>query len=75
MTELCTKARNSLRTRPLHAVSGSKTRQGETMFVMQDAMGDEDMTSRHSDNQHALMTFQRQESWMQATRIVLLAKS
>ena len=35
----------------------------------------EDMTSRRSDNSHALMTFQGQKSWMQATRIALWTKS
>ena len=33
------------------------------------------MTSCRKDNQCALMTFQGQESWMEATRIALWAKS
>ena len=61
MAELCTRARSSLGTRPSHAVSSSETRQGETIFVMQDAIhhvgGGKDMKSHHSNNQHALMTF------------------
>ena len=35
----------------------------------------EDMTSRRSDNLHALITFQGQESWMQVSRIALWTKS
>ena len=35
----------------------------------------EDMTSRRSDNLDALITFQGQESWMQATRMALWTKS
>ena len=75
MAEDCTGARSSLGTRPSHAVSSSETRQGETMFVVQDAIhvgGGKDMKSHHSND---LMMFQRQESWMQATRIVLQTKS
>ena len=34
----------------------------------------EDVTSRRSDNQCALMAFQGQESWMQATKIALWTK-
>ena len=35
----------------------------------------EDMTSCHSDNLHALITFQEQELRMQVTRIALWTKS
>ena len=35
----------------------------------------EDMTSRRSDYLHALITFQGQESWMQATGMALWTKS
>ena len=34
-----------------------------------------DMMSRRSDNQHALVMFQGEESWMQVTRIALWTKS
>ena len=33
------------------------------------------MMSRRSDNQHALVMFQGEESWMQVTRIALWTKS
>ena len=35
----------------------------------------EDVTSHRSDNLSALITFQRQELWMQVTRIALWTKS
>ena len=35
----------------------------------------EDMMSRRSDNQHALVMFQGEESWMQVKRIALWTKS